>query len=82
MAEEMALASRIVERDNDAKYSRKFDDVFTTVGIDIKRTVPMSPNLRAHVERFIQSLKHECLNKFVVVSENHLNYINRQWQSH
>ena len=41
--------------------------------VEIKRTVPLSPNLRAHVERFIQSLKQECLDKFVIVTERHLN---------
>jgi putative transposase len=40
------------------------------------------PNLRAHVERFIQSLKQECLDKFVIVAERHLNYVNREWRLH
>ena len=35
----------------------------------------MSPNLRAQVERFIQTLKFECLNKFVIVAEKHLDHI-------
>ena len=34
-----------------------------------------SPNLRAYVERFIQSLNFEVLNKFVIAAERHLNYI-------
>jgi transposase InsO family protein len=42
----------------------------------------MSPNLRARVERFIQSLKHESLNKFVIVAPRHLNHVNRQWRLH
>ncbi len=46
------------------------------------RTVPLSPNLRAHVERFIQSLRQECLDKFVIVAERHLNYVNREWRLH
>lgn len=33
----------------------------------MKRNTPLSPNLRAHVERFIQILKCECLNKFVIM---------------
>ena len=40
------------------------------------------PNLRAHVERFIQTLNHECLDKFVIVAERHLNYICREWRLH
>ena len=53
------MISRIwseVMRNNDMKFSAQFDEVFKTSGAEIKRTVPLSPNLRAHVERFIQSL--------------------------
>lgn len=39
-------------------------------------------NLRAQVERFIQSLKFEVLDKFVIVAERHLNHINREWRLH
>jgi transposase InsO family protein len=81
-AEDMALAPRIVMRDNGRKFTPQFDDVLESSGVSILRTTPRSPNLRAHVERFIQSLKGECLDKFVIVGERHLNHINRQWQQH
>jgi putative transposase len=42
----------------------------------------MPPNLRTHVERFIQSLKFEVLAKFVIVAEGHLNYVCREWRLH
>jgi putative transposase len=42
----------------------------------------LSPNLRAHVERFIQTLKVECLDKFVIVAPRHLNHITREFQVH
>ncbi len=69
IAEDMNLAPEYMMRDNDAKFSGQFDEVLKTSGVQIKRTVPMSPNLRAHVERFIQTLKFECLNKFVIVAK-------------
>lgn len=34
------------------------------------------------MERFIQTLKVECLDKFVIVAERHLNYVNREWRLH
>ncbi|MFO0179228.1 MAG: integrase core domain-containing protein [Planctomyces sp.] len=82
VAEDMSLSPEYLMRDNDVKFSRQFDDVFKTSGVEIKRTVPMSPNLRAHVERFIQTLKFECLNKFVIVAEKHLDHICRIWSRH
>jgi hypothetical protein len=36
----------------------------------VKRNPPLSPDLRANVEQFIQTLKLECLLKFVIVAEN------------
>jgi len=59
-----------------------FDGVFKSTGVKIKRNTPESPNLRAHVERFIQTLKLECLDKFVIVAERHLNYVCRVWSRH
>ncbi len=38
--------------------------------------------MRAHVERFMQSLKPEFLDEFVIVGERHLNHINREWRLH
>jgi transposase InsO family protein len=69
-------------RDNDTKFTAQFDEVIESNGAKIKRTVPLSPNLRVHVERFVQSLKFEVLDRFVIVAERHLNYVCREWQRH
>ena len=79
-AENVELPHRFVMRDNDVKYTPAFDAVFTTSNTEVKRNTPASPNLRAHVERFIQTLQVECLDKFVAVNERHLNLINREFQ--
>jgi len=81
-SEDMELAPKMVMRDNDKKFTKQFDAVFETSGAMIKRNIPLSPNLRAHVERFIQTLKFECLDKFVIVAQRHLNYICREWNAH
>ena len=69
-------------RGNDAKYSAPFDEVLKSSGAKVKRNTPMSPNLRANVERFIQTLKFECLNKFVIVAEKHLDHVCRVLSRH
>ncbi len=84
-AEDADLPVETVMRDNDAKYSAAFDDTLKSSGAIVKRNTPMSPNLRAHVERVIQTLKFEVPDKFVVVAERHLNYIIREaiaWYNH
>lgn len=79
-AEDVELAPKYVLRDNDVKYRPEFDKVFESSDAEVKRNPPASPNPRAHVERLIQTYQLECLDKFVVVSERHLNVINREFQ--
>ena len=80
-ADDVQLAPKYVMRDNDAKYSVQFDEVFESADAEIKKNTIQSPNLRAQVERFIQTVQVECLDKFVVVDERHLNLINREFQT-
>jgi putative transposase len=81
-AEDLNLAPQYVMRDNDTKFTAQLDAAIESSGARIKRNTPVSPKLRAHVERFIQSLKFEVLNKFVIVRERHLNHVNREWRLH
>ena len=69
------LPCEILSRDNDAKYTKSFDTVFESTKCKVKRITPASPNLQAHIERVIQTLKHEVLNGFVVVTNQQLNKI-------
>ncbi|MFT5430975.1 MAG: putative transposase [Myxococcota bacterium] len=41
-----------------------------------------SPNLNAHVERFVLTVKSECLRKLVPLSERHLRYAIQQFAAH
>lgn len=52
--------------------------MFTGEGRQIKKTAQKSTNLQAVVERVIQTLKHEVLNGFSVINEQHLDLIERQ----
>ncbi len=79
------LPCTILQRDRDTKYVKAFDDIFTGEGRRIKKTPIKSPNLQAFVERVIQTLKHEVLNAFCVVSEQHLDHILKigaDWYNH
>ena len=71
--------------DRDTKFTAEFDEIMNSSGCGIKKTPIRSPNLQAHVERVVQTLKHEVLNEFVIVSEKHLNDICREaqvWYNH
>ena len=62
-------------RDRDGKYTADLDQMFTNRGITVKPVGPRAPNLNAFVERWIQSLKHEALDPFVVFGPEHFNRI-------
>jgi putative transposase len=47
----------------------------------MKRVGPMKPNLNAFAERFVQSVKQECLNHFICFGEDHLRHIISEYVS-
>ena len=69
-------------KDGDTKFTAKFDEVFRSEGIKMKRFPPASPNLNAHTEHFVQAIKHECLNHFVVIGEHHLEHLVREYEAY
>src|SRR5262249_55243660 len=72
---EQPVAPRFLLRDNDGKFVPEFDQVLADEGIEVKRLVPQSPNLNAYAERFVQTIKGECLSQFVIFGESHLRYL-------
>lgn len=65
----------IVLHDNDTKFTAQFREILKAEGLRPHRLVPVSPNLNAYVERFIQTIQEECLDHFVVVGQAHFDYI-------
>ncbi len=66
-------------RDGDSKYTQKFDKILDSSGCKPKKLPYRSPNLNAHVERVGQTLKNECLRRFVVFGRDHLDYLLREF---
>jgi putative transposase len=38
-------------------------------GTEVIRLPPMSPNLNAYAERFVRSIKEECLNRMIFIGQ-------------
>jgi hypothetical protein len=51
-----------------------FLQILTSSGVTPIRVPPRSPNLNAYAERFVRSIKEECLNRVVVLGECHLRH--------
>jgi putative transposase len=62
-------------RDRDSKFVQEFDALLATEGIAVTPIGVRAPNQNAVAERFVQSVKQECLDHFVVFGETHLRHI-------
>ena len=67
--------------DRDTKFCAAFDGILQAVGIKAVTLPPRSPNLNAHCERWIRSVKTELLSKMILFGESSLrhcleNYVN------
>src|SRR5262249_32564327 len=63
---------RYLLRDHDCKYGTAFDRVAAGVGIEVIRTPIAAPRANAVCERFLGSLRRECLDFGIILSERQL----------
>jgi transposase InsO family protein len=63
---------RFVLRDHDAKFTRSFDDVFESEGGQVLRTPIRAPKANAYAERWVQTVRAECLDWTLVLGRRHL----------
>ena len=68
--------------DRDSKYSSAFRDLLEDAGVQIVRLPPRSPNLNAYAERFVRSIKDECLGRLIFFGERSLRKATREFAAH
>jgi putative transposase len=73
---------RFVLRDRDAKFSRSFDDVFCAEGAEVLVTPVQAPNANAHAERWIRTVRAECLDWLLIFGRGHLEQVLRVYVEH
>jgi putative transposase len=73
---------RFLIRDRDTKYTAAFDAVFTSEGIEILRSPPQAPRANAYAERWVRTLRRECLDQMLIYSPRHLQAILDQYVAH
>ncbi|HCP61108.1 MAG TPA: integrase, partial [Actinobacteria bacterium] len=73
---------RFLIRDRDAKFSGPFDEVFRTEGVTIVRTPIRAPRANAFAERWVRTVRTECLDWTLVRGRGHLERVLRIYAEH
>jgi transposase InsO family protein len=79
------VGKRFVILDRDSKYSAAFRNLLEDSGVEVVRLPPRSPNLNAHAERFVRSIKDECLSRMIFLiffGERSLRKATREYAAH
>jgi putative transposase len=66
---------RFLVRDRDSKFTRKFDEVFRSEGIRVIKAPVRAPKARAHAERWVGSVRRECLDRLLILGRRHLQHV-------
>ena len=74
--------ARFLIHDRDAKFSEGFDAVLRTAGIQTLKLPPQSPNLNAFAERWVRSVKDECLDQLILFGQRSLHHALKEYLSH
>jgi len=69
-------------RDRDTKFTSAFDDVFSGNGVRIIRTPPRSPQANCFAERYVGTLRRECLDHLLIYGEQHLRRTLAEYSRH
>jgi putative transposase len=68
--------------DRDGKYCPAFQQLIDAVGVKRVPLPPRSPNLNAYAERWVRSIKEECLARFILFGEVSLRHALTQYVEH
>jgi transposase len=71
-----------VIRDRDSKFTRDFDEVFHSEGIRVIKSPVRAPKARAHAERWVGSLRRECLDRVLILGRRHLEHVLATYAHH
>jgi putative transposase len=73
---------RYLIHDRDPLFTLDFRTMLASVGVQSVKLPPQSPNLNAHAERFVRSIKESCLNRIIFFGETSLRRAVHQFVAH
>jgi transposase InsO family protein len=79
---DQAETLRFLIRDRDAKFTAAFDGVLTAIGVRIIKTPVQAPRANAIAERWIGSVRRECLDQVLIAGERPLRLVLGEYADH
>jgi putative transposase len=73
---------RFLIHDRDTKFAHALDEVFRTEGIRVIRTPIQAPNANALAERWVCTLRTDCLDRSLILGRSHLEHVLRVYRRH
>ena len=73
---------RFLIHDRDSKFGCAFDLIFRSEGVEIVRTPIQAPNANAYAERWIGSVRRECLDRLLIFGRHQLEHVLRVYIRH
>jgi transposase InsO family protein len=79
---DQAVAWRFLIRDRDTKFTRVFDDLWRSTGAEVICTPVRAPNANAVAERWVGTVRRECLDQLLIVGRHQLVHVLRLYVEH
>jgi len=79
---ERAGGFKFLIRDRDSRFTAAFDDVFLGNGTRVIKTPVRSPRANSYAERFVGTLRRECLDHVLILGERHLRKLLGEYARH
>jgi putative transposase len=73
---------RVLLHDRDAKFSGPFDEILLGEGVRVIKTPVRAPRANAVAERWVRSVRHECLDHVLVFGRRHLEQVLWDYLTH
>jgi hypothetical protein len=74
--------TRFLIHDRDSKFTAAFDEVFRSEGIKVIRTPIRAQQANAYAERFVRTIRGECLDWLLIIGRRHLERVLRIYTAH
>jgi transposase InsO family protein len=80
--QEAGKTMRFLLHDRDTKFPASFDTVFASERIEVIVTPYHAPNANAYAERWVRTVREECLDHLLILNERHLDHVLRKYDQY